>query len=183
MILVLGWRVADRPIATRWRGPAGMVAALERDPLTPVAAIVGPPGPPGPPGSGGGGGAAPQRFDFAASAIWTVPHGLGFAPQAQVFLASGEQVFPDLVVDAAQIAASFASPASGYILTSAAAAPPGRFDFTAAANWIAPHGLGRAPQVQVFLASGEQVLPDVVVSTTQIAASFASPASGFVLAS
>jgi hypothetical protein len=42
--LVLRWRIPVPPIATRWRGPAGLAEAIERDPLLPVAAVVGPPG-------------------------------------------------------------------------------------------------------------------------------------------
>jgi hypothetical protein len=44
MSLVLRWRVPGPRIATRWRGPAGLAEAIEREPMYPVAAVVGPPG-------------------------------------------------------------------------------------------------------------------------------------------
>jgi hypothetical protein len=42
--LILRWRNPEPRIATRWRGPAGLAEAIEREPLYPVAAVVGPPG-------------------------------------------------------------------------------------------------------------------------------------------
>lgn len=39
----LRWRVPDRILVGAWRGPCGMIAALERNPLTPIATIVTPP--------------------------------------------------------------------------------------------------------------------------------------------
>ena len=66
MSLVLRWRVPEPPIVTRWRGPAGIAAAVTRRPLAPIAAVIGPvgaagaqgvPGPQGPMGQ-------PQRIDF-----------------------------------------------------------------------------------------------------------------------
>lgn len=44
MTLVLLWRVPARRVGVRWRGPAGLTLAVEREPLAPVAAVVGPPG-------------------------------------------------------------------------------------------------------------------------------------------
>lgn len=51
-----------------------------------------------------------------------------------------------------------------------------------AGTWIIPHGLGREPTAQVFLASGEMILPDVTVDATHITITHASPQAGFVLA-
>jgi len=46
--IVLRWRQPDRPVVTRWRGvDAAMIAAVERAPFSPVAAVIGPPGPAG----------------------------------------------------------------------------------------------------------------------------------------
>ena len=67
---------------------------------------------------------------------------------------------------------------------STAAGPPSRFDVVSpAGTWTITHGLGRVPAVQVFLASGEAILPDITVDATHITATFASPRAGFVLAS
>lgn len=52
-----------------------------------------------------------------------------------------------------------------------------------AGTWIIPHDLGRLPQVQVYLATGELVLADVAATTTTITITFASPTAGFVVAS
>jgi lysophospholipase L1-like esterase len=57
--LVLRWRQADPPLVTRWRGAdAAMLAAVARDPETPIAGVVGPPGPAG--AAGAIGPAGPQ---------------------------------------------------------------------------------------------------------------------------
>lgn len=60
---------------------------------------------------------------------------------------------------------------------------PMRFDVSAAGTWTIVHGLGRAPQVQAFLASGEQIQTDIFVDAVHIVVIFASPTAGFVLAS
>jgi hypothetical protein len=52
-----------------------------------------------------------------------------------------------------------------------------------AGTWIIAHAFGRAPIVQVFLSSGEAVIADIFVDASQITVVFASPTSGFVLAS
>ena len=120
MILALRWRVAPRPITTRWRGPLGMAQALTRDPVLPVAAIVGPPGPPGPAGSQGPGGptGAPLRLDASLAATWILPHPLGRVPAAQVVLANGESVIADLSATPAAVTVTFAAPQQGFVLIS-----------------------------------------------------------------
>lgn len=117
MSVVLRWRVLQRPIVTRWRGPLGMAQALSRDPVLPVAAIVGPPGatgttgPAGPPG-------APLRLDASLAATWILPHPLGRVPAAQVLLASGESVIADLSATPAAVTVVFAAPQQGFVLVS-----------------------------------------------------------------
>ena len=117
MTLTLRWRVAPRAIATRWRGPLGMAQALTRDPVLPVAAIVGPPGPQGPPGPIGPQG-APLRLDAPLAATWILPHPLGRVPAAQVVLASGESVIADLSATPAAVTVVFAAPHQGFVLVS-----------------------------------------------------------------
>ena len=110
MILTLRWRVPERPVATRWRGPEGMLSAVGRNPSMPIAALIGPQGPPG---------TGVLRFDIALpTGTWIFAHGLGRVPMAQCFLASGEQVFPDVVADATHITVTHAAPQSGFILAS-----------------------------------------------------------------
>lgn len=109
MSLTLRWQVPERRIVTRWRGPAGMLAALDREPLAPVAAIIGPPGPSGP-------AAAPLRLEASLAATWILAHPLARVPTVQVFLASGEQVLTDVVADTAQITVTFPSPEQGFVL-------------------------------------------------------------------
>ena len=115
--LSLRWRVPARPIATRWRGPLGMAQALARDPLLPIAAIVGPPGPQGPGGPIGPPG-APLRLEASLAATWILPHPLGRVPAAQVMLASGESVIADLSATPAAVTVTFAAPQTGFVLIS-----------------------------------------------------------------
>ena len=117
MSLALRWRVPARPITTRWRGPLGMAQALARDPLLPIAAIV---GPPGAQGSGGpvGPTGAPLRLDASLAATWILPHPLGRVPAAQVMLASGESVIADLSAPPAAVTVVFAAPQAGFVLVS-----------------------------------------------------------------
>lgn len=123
MTLQLRWRAIPQPIATRWRGPLGMAQALTRDPLLPVAAIVGPPGatglagaqgPTGPAGPTGG----PLRLDASLAATWILPHPLGRVPAAQVVLASGESVIADLSATASAVTVVFAAPQEGFVFVS-----------------------------------------------------------------
>ena len=117
MSLALRWRVPARPITTRWRGPLGMAQALARDPLLPIAAIV---GPPGAQGSGGpvGPTGAPLRLDASLAATWILPHPLGRVPAAQVVLANGESVIADLSATPAAVTVVFAAPQAGFVLVS-----------------------------------------------------------------
>ena len=117
MSLALRWRVPARPITTRWRGPLGMAEALARDPLLPIAAIV---GPPGAQGSGGpvGPTGAPLRLDASLAATWILPHPLGRVPAAQVVLANGESVIADLSATPAAVTVVFAAPQAGFVLVS-----------------------------------------------------------------
>lgn len=112
MTLVFCWRVPDRLVATRWRGPEGMSAALARDPSTPIAAVIGPPGPAGMGGAGG----APTRIDASLAATWILPHPIGRVPMVQVFLGSGEQVIADVTANTTTITVSHASPQTGFVL-------------------------------------------------------------------
>lgn len=109
MTLVLGWRIPQRRIATRWRGPEGMAQAIARHPELPVAAVVGPPGPPGPD-------AAPVRIDASLASTWILANPLGRIPTVQVFLASGEPVLTDVQATTAQITVTFPSPQQGFVL-------------------------------------------------------------------
>ncbi|MBA9071847.1 hypothetical protein FHR71_005640 [Methylobacterium sp. RAS18] len=51
------------------------------------------------------------------------------------------------------------------------------------ASWIIAHSYGRAVGVQVFDASGAEVLADVVSDPLRVSVTFASPTSGFVILS
>ena len=119
-ILTLRWRVPPRPIVTRWRGPLGMGHALARDPVLPLAAIVGPPGSPGPAGSQGpvGPAGAPLRLDASFAATWILPHPLGRVPATQVLLATGESVIADLTATSAAVTVVFAAAQAGFVLVS-----------------------------------------------------------------
>lgn len=117
MTLALRWRAPPRAVATRWRGPLGMAQALARDPLLPVAAIVGPPGVPGPQGPIGPLG-APLRLDAPLAATWILPHPLGRIPAVQVVLPSGESVIADVSASPAAVTVVFAAPQTGFVLIS-----------------------------------------------------------------
>ena len=116
-ILTLRWRVPPRPVVTRWRGPLGMAPALGRDPVLPVAAIVGPPGLQGPTGPTGATG-TPLRLDASLAATWILPHPLGRMPATQVMLANGENVIADLSATPAAVTVTFAAPHAGFVLVS-----------------------------------------------------------------
>lgn len=109
MIIDLRWRIPAAPVPNRWRGPLGMLAAVERDPAWPLAAIVGPPGPAGP-------SAAPLRLDAPLAATWVLPHPLGRIPTVHLYLASGEIVLSDIAATATQITVTFPSPQQGFAL-------------------------------------------------------------------
>ena len=61
------------------------------------------------------------------------------------------------------------------------AGQPLRIDFTSAATWIAEHGLGRAPAVQVFLPGGEWIVADVSSTAINVTITHAQPHAGFIL--
>ncbi len=46
------------------------------------------------------------------------------------------------------------------------------------ATWVIGHTLGRLPRVAVYLSSGEEIEADVVVSTTAVSITFATPTAG-----
>jgi hypothetical protein len=115
MSFAIRWRARERSLITRWRGPSGMIEALTRAPLLPLAAIVGPPGPPGPQGAAGAG-SAPLRLDASSASTWILAHPLGRVPTVQVFLASGEAVLSDVVATTTQITVTFPSPQAGFVL-------------------------------------------------------------------
>jgi hypothetical protein len=53
-MMLLGWRMPEPPIVTRWLGPDGGVAALvAANPPSPVPTVIGPPGVAGPVGPEG----------------------------------------------------------------------------------------------------------------------------------
>jgi hypothetical protein len=56
---------------------------------------------------------------------------------------------------------------------------------TPSASWLlaVPGGIGRPPQVQVFLTSGEQILTDVYATAATVNVVFAAPATGYVILS
>jgi hypothetical protein len=109
MSLTLRWRVPDRRIITRWRGPSGLAERIARNSETPVAAIIGPPGPPGSAG-------APQRLNASLASTWVLNHALGRVPAVQVYLSSGEPVITDVAVTSTQITVTFPSPQQGFVL-------------------------------------------------------------------
>lgn len=111
MSVVLRWRVPERALVTRWRGPDGLIEALARDSALPIAAIVGPPGPQGPAGS-------PLRIDAALAATWILAHPFGRPPMVQVFLNSGEQVIADVSANPSTITVTHANPQEGFVLVS-----------------------------------------------------------------
>lgn len=106
MSLVLRWRIPERRIAVRWRGPAGMAEPVARTPTLPLAAIIGPPGPAG----------GVVRIDSSLAATWTLSHPLGRVPAVQVFLASGEAVAADIQAGPTQITVTHATPRQGFVL-------------------------------------------------------------------
>ena len=109
MSLTVRWRAPERPVVTRWRGPAGMLEALTRNPQMPVAAIIGPTGPAGP-------SAAPVRINASLASTWILANPLGRVPTVQVFLASGEGVLTDVQATATQITVTFPTPQQGFVL-------------------------------------------------------------------
>ena len=115
--LTLRWRVSPRSIATRWRGPLAMAQAVARNPLLPIAAIVGPPGATGAIGAVGSTG-APLRLNASLSATWILPHPLGRVPATQVMLANGESVIADLSATSAAVTVIFATAQQGFVLIS-----------------------------------------------------------------
>lgn len=121
MSLVLRWRVPDRAIITRWRGPEGLAEAVARNAEQPVAAIVGPPGPTGPAGPQGPAGST-QRIDAALAATWILPHALGRVPMVQVFIATSglaaEEVIADVEASPTGITVTHASPQQGFVIIS-----------------------------------------------------------------
>ena len=53
---------------------------------------------------------------------------------------------------------------------------------TPSASWVIVHNLGRAVSAEVFLNTGEEVITDVInTSTSTLTINFASPQSGYVL--
>lgn len=119
MSMVLRWRVPDRAIVTRWRGPEGLADAVARAPDLPIAAVIGPPGPTGATGATGPTG-MPLRIDATLSSTWILSHGLGHIPMVQVFLdaagSAGEQAIADVEASATTITVTHASPQSGFVL-------------------------------------------------------------------
>ena len=118
MSLVLRWRVPEPPIVTRWRGPAGIAAAVTRRPLAPIAAVIGPPGPagaqgvPGPQGPQG----QPTRIDFTNAATWIAAHSLGRVPVVLAYLNTGEWVAADTTVTSFNLTVVHAQPQTGFVL-------------------------------------------------------------------
>ncbi len=112
MILTLRWRVPERPVTTRWRGPEGMAQALAREPAPAITAIIGPPGPQGPVGPD----SQPLRIDAPLAATWVLSHPLGRLPTVHVYLATNEPVLTDVSVTTTQITVTFPSSQQGFVL-------------------------------------------------------------------
>lgn len=112
MTLAIRWRIPDRALVTRWRGPEGMSEIAARTSAEPLAAIIGPPGPVGPQGPIG----APLRLDAPLAATWILAHTLGRVPTVQVYLSTGENVLTDVVATSAQITVTFPAPRQGFVL-------------------------------------------------------------------
>lgn len=106
MSLTLRWRVPERRIAVRWRGPSGMAETIEREPAAIIASVIGPPGPAG----------GVLRLDAPFAATWILPHSLGRVPAVQVFLADGEAVAADVEAGPTQITVTHAAPREGFVL-------------------------------------------------------------------
>lgn len=89
-------------------GPAGPPGPAGND---------GAPGPQGVPGPAGPSGSAPTRYDVTDPAgTWTILHGLGHRPIAEVHTADGERLLADLTVDETYIVVTFGSPTAGFVL-------------------------------------------------------------------
>ena len=58
---------------------------------------------------------------------------------------------------------------------------PQRIDFVATATWTAAHNLGRVPMAIAYLATGERILADLVLTTINLTVTHAQPQTGFVL--
>jgi hypothetical protein len=63
--------------------------------------------------------AGPVKFTQSTPAgTWSILHGLSYTPIVEIFLNTGEQVFPDLTVTSSNITAVFATATAGYALAS-----------------------------------------------------------------
>jgi hypothetical protein len=112
MTLALRWRIPERPVTTRWRGPQGMAQALAREPAKAIAAIIGPPGPQGAVGPD----SQPLRIDASLAATWILSHPLGRLPTVHVYLSTNEPVLTDVSVTTTQITITFPTPQQGFVL-------------------------------------------------------------------
>jgi len=129
-MLVLRWRVPDPPIVTRWRGPAGMLDALRRDPLAPLAGIVGPPG------------LAAGKTEIEAAEAIAAGQAVRVNPAGRLVLAQA-----DSLAHARQVALAATGAAIGFAATIQA-------DFVTLADWSAATGAPElVPGAEYFLSS------------------------------
>lgn len=106
---VLRWRIPGGKVSA-WRGPVGMLPAVQRNPSAPIASVIGPQGPAG---------SGTVRFDVTSPAgTWIIPHGLGRAPAVQLFDDAGNAIISDVTVDSVHITATFGQPQAGFLLAS-----------------------------------------------------------------
>jgi len=71
----------------------------------------------GPQGPAGTGASTYVKFDITtASASWSVNHALGRIPIVQVYLSTGEKIYPDIYATNTNIAVVFAAATTGYIV-------------------------------------------------------------------
>lgn len=76
-----------------------------------VRGADGPPGPQGPPGPGGAGETHQQQV---ASAVWSIPHSLGYFPAVTVFDTTGDEIVGAIKhITVALVEITFSAPVSG----------------------------------------------------------------------
>lgn len=139
-------------------------------------------------GGGGGAGATHVHTQGSPSALWVVPHTLGWWPSVTVVDTGESVVVPDVHYDSAdQVTLAFGSPTSGKAYLNPGTglvAPPASFYYvhdqtTASDTWTITHNLGRNPSVTVIDDVDEYVVADVIyVDTNQLQVKLASAITG-----
>lgn len=120
---------------------------------------------------------------------WVVEHNLNMAPvMIQVYDDTGEWVIPDKIIstDVNQTVVRFSTPTAGTAVAlrgeqfgSRASDVAFSAEFTNSDEWIVNHGLGRNPDIKVYVGD-RQVQPQSIVhnSTMQATITFTSPQTG-----